>query len=141
MTTVRITPYLNDYVAEVELLDKELSKEQIKDIQYKLNTYWIDEEDYKRDVAYKVEGYDDNKCIVEFPKSCFIGNNGGYDFEDVIEEITNPVDNIVFEQISSVIEDVDTIEWVLENELKHYADGYKNKIPNGCLYIYNEVKK
>lgn len=130
MTTVRITPYKNDYVAEVELVNKQLSKEEIKDIQYKLNTYWIDKEDYKRDVAYKIEGYDDDKCIVEFPKCCFINNDGGYDFKDVIEEIVKPVDNIIFEQISSVIEDVDVIQWELDSELEYYEeiDGFEDII-------------
>lgn len=141
MTTVRITPYRNDYVAEVELLNKELSKEEIKDIQYKLNTYWIDEEDYKRDVAYKIEGYDDDKCIVEFPKCCFINNDGGYDFEDVIEEIVKPVDNIVFEQISSVIKDVDVIQWMLESELEYYADmdDYETIIYEVVRKVYSQA--
>lgn len=140
MTTVRITPYRNDYVAEVELVNKQLNKEEIKDIQYKLNTYWIGEEDYDQ-IAYKFKDYDDNKCIVEFPKSCFINNDGGYDFEDVIEEIIKPVDNIVFEQISSVIKDVDVIQWALESELEYYAemDDYEKIIRETIRKVYTQA--
>lgn len=140
MTTVRITPYRNDYVAEVELVNKQLSKEEIKDIQYKLNTYWIGEEDYDQ-IAYKFKDYDDNKCIVEFPKSCFINNDGGYDFEDVIEEIAKPVDNIVFEQISSVIKNVDVIQWTLEDELEYYTemDDYETRIKETIRTVYEQA--
>lgn len=140
MTTVRVTPYKNDYVAEVEILNKQFSKEEIKDIQYKLNTYWIGEEDYDQ-IAYKFKDYDDNKCIVEFPKSCFINNDGGYDFEDVVEEIVKPVDNIVFEQISSVIKDIDVIQWALEDELEYYVemDDYESKIRETVRKVYTEA--